>query len=230
MSKLQNSTRDANSAISACAVTKRLTVSPTRRRRKVVEKDLLPLMKNSNQLGCAFQEMEPPKRKSMLRKGTQFLGPKRSVHFSKGTHATSKFGKEWVHPRVFFSVLNLMSVGPNALKFEDRSQEETLQQEGCGRRDCMGNSEKMSTSSKKMDKATFHSISEVWSLPAPPSTKIEEREFVVDSRASMHMLSRERSELRGTGHCSSIQKPFNGYHSQWRSANERGSNSVHLRP
>ena len=43
---------------------------------------------------------------------------------------------------------------------------------------------------QEMDKATFHSLSEVWSLPAPSSTKLEEREFVVDSRASMHMLSR----------------------------------------
>ena len=52
------------------------------------------------------------------------------------------------------------------------------------------------------DKATFYSPSEVWSLLAPSSKKREEREFVVDSGASMHMLikkvlgSEERETLR----------------------------------
>ena len=41
------------------------------------------------------------------------------------------------------------------------------------------------------DKVTFVSPSEVWSSPAPPSKKPEEREFVVDCGASMHMLSME---------------------------------------
>ena len=39
----------------------------------------------------------------------------------------------------------------------------------------------------------------------------------------------ERSELSGTGHSSRIKNPCNGYHSQRRSAHERGSNSVRLR-
>ena len=30
----------------------------------------------------------------------------------------------------------------------------------------------------------------------------------------------ERFEFSGTGDCSSIQKPYNGYHSQWESAND----------
>ena len=33
--------------------------------------------------------------------------------------------------------------------------------------------------------------------------------MVVDSGASVHMLSRKRSEFNGTGACSSIQKPYN---------------------
>ena len=43
---------------------------------------------------------------------------------------------------------------------------------------------------KENDKSTFFSPSEVWCLPAPSVTKPEERAFVVDSGASMHMLSR----------------------------------------
>ena len=39
--------------------------------------------------------------------------------------------------------------------------------------------------------ATFFSPSENWCLPAPLNLKPEEREFVVDSGASMHMISKK---------------------------------------
>ena len=41
------------------------------------------------------------------------------------------------------------------------------------------------------DRATFFSPSENWCLLAPSSLKPEEREFVVDSGASMHMISKK---------------------------------------
>ena len=44
---------------------------------------------------------------------------------------------------------------------------------------------------KEKDKATFYSVSEVWSFPAPSFKKLEERKFVVDSGESMHMLIRK---------------------------------------
>ena len=43
---------------------------------------------------------------------------------------------------------------------------------------------------KEKDKATFFSLANEWCLPAPSVIKPEEREIVVDSRASMYMLSR----------------------------------------
>ena len=43
---------------------------------------------------------------------------------------------------------------------------------------------------KETDKATFFSPTNEWCLPAPSGIKPEERDFVVDSGASMHMLSR----------------------------------------
>ena len=46
-------------------------------------KGSVPLLKNSKQLGCVFQEKEPPKSKSISRRSTESLGPKRSVHVSK---------------------------------------------------------------------------------------------------------------------------------------------------
>ena len=60
------------------------------------------------------------------------------------------------------------------------------------------------------DKATFFSPSEVWSLPAPSSKKLEEREFVVDSGVSLHMLSRKdlsSAELRS---CQGSRHPTTG--------------------
>ena len=50
---------------------------------------------------------------------------------------------------------------------------------------------KMSTNSKNTDKATFHSPIEARAMPAPTSKNPEEREFVVDSRATKHMLSKK---------------------------------------
>ena len=44
---------------------------------------------------------------------------------------------------------------------------------------------------KEKDKATFSPPTNGWCLPAPSATEPEEREFDVDSGASMHMLSRK---------------------------------------
>ena len=78
---------------------------------------------------------------------------------------------------------------PSAPKFEDQSQEETLRQERCARRDAWELTRSVQKLNKK-HKATCFSPSDVWCLPAPSSVKPEENEFVVDSGASMHMISR----------------------------------------
>ena len=44
---------------------------------------------------------------------------------------------------------------------------------------------------KEKHKTTFFSPSENWCVPAPSTIKPEEREFVVDSGASMHMISKK---------------------------------------
>ena len=57
-------------------------------------KGSVALLEISKQLGCVFQDFEPSKSKSILRKGMKFLGPKRSVYFSKGTrHAKNRESK-----------------------------------------------------------------------------------------------------------------------------------------
>ena len=43
---------------------------------------------------------------------------------------------------------------------------------------------------KEKDKAAFHSPAEEWVLPAASTKEPEEREFVVDSGVSMHVVSK----------------------------------------
>ena len=78
---------------------------------------------------------------------------------------------------------------PNAPTFEDRSLEETEWQEQ-GSREAAWKLAKNVLKLKKHERATFFSPSESWCLLASTS-KLEEREFVVDSGASMHMISKK---------------------------------------
>ena len=79
---------------------------------------------------------------------------------------------------------------PNAPKFEDRSQEETEWQEGCAREAAW----KLAKNVFKLtehERATFFSPSENRCPPVQSAIKPEEKEFVVDSGASMHMISKK---------------------------------------
>ena len=77
----------------------------------------------------------------------------------------------------------------NAPKFEDRSQEETECQERWAR-EAAWKLAKSVLKLKEKNKATFFSPTEHRCLPAS-TLKLEERDFVVDSEASMHMISKE---------------------------------------
>ena len=77
-----------------------------------------------------------------------------------------------------------------AVKFEDRSHEETDRQQRCARGKAW-NLAKNIYKLKEKDKAAFYFPAEDWVLPAAPTKEREEREFVVDSGASMHMVSKK---------------------------------------
>ena len=64
---------------------------------------------------------------------------------------------------------------PCAPKFEDGTQEETLQQARCARRKAWDLAKNV-CNLKAKDKATFYSLTEAWVMPAPSSKKPEERE------------------------------------------------------
>ena len=79
---------------------------------------------------------------------------------------------------------------PYAVKFEDRSPGEIARQERCARGDAWELARKI-YKLKQEDKASFYSPSEVWILLAASTINSEEREFVADSGASMHMVSKK---------------------------------------
>ena len=127
---------------------------------------------NTQQLGCVFQDMEPPKLSSILRKSSDMQKPIRCVKFTKAVvrHADIRdqnpsFGMICPgepHQR-----------STNAPKFEDRSQEETEWQEQ-GAREAAWKLAKNVFKLKEHQRATFFSPSENRCLPAS-TLKLEER-------------------------------------------------------
>ena len=75
-------------------------------------------------------------------------------------------------------------------KFEERTQNEILRQEWCARK-AAWNLAKDVYKQKKDSKETFYSLAEVWVMPTTSSTNPEERQFIIDSGASMHVLSKK---------------------------------------
>ena len=141
---------------------------------------------DARQLGCVFQDMTPPK--SILRKSTDMPRPIQCVKFTKAIARHTKIRDQ--NPS-----LGLICPGephehsPNAPKFEDRCQEETEWQEQ-GAREAAWKLAKSVLKLKEHERATFFSSPENRCLPAS-TLKPEEREFVVDSGASMHMISKK---------------------------------------
>ena len=141
---------------------------------------------NTRQMGCVFHDMKPPK--SILRKSSDMQKPIQRVKF---THAIARHTES----RDQNPSLGYICPGephqrsPNAPKFEDRSQEETEWQEQSAR-EAAWKLAKSVLKLKEKNRATFFSLSESRCLPAS-TLKPEEREFVVDSGASMHMISKK---------------------------------------
>ena len=110
----------------------RLMNSLAKRPRKNGDKSEAAMLKITRQLGCVFQNMEPPKSSSILRKSANMLEPIRCVKFTKAVvrHADTRDQNP---------SLGMICPGDphqrntNAPKFEDRCQEETEWQERCAR-------------------------------------------------------------------------------------------------
>ena len=128
---------------------------------------------NERQLGCVSQDMKPPK--SILRKNTDMQRPIQRVKLTKAIARHTKIRDQnpsfgYIFPG---EPHECSSKGP---KFEDRSQEETEWQEKVAREKQRGS----------LPKAYFLKRSKKES-----TLELEEREFVVDSGASIHMISKK---------------------------------------
>ena len=90
--------------------------------------DEMAMLKSTRHLGCVFQDVEPPKSSSILRKSSNILKPIRCVRFTKSVVRHANIRDQ--NP-----LLGMVCPGdphqrnPNAPKFEDLSQEETEWQE-----------------------------------------------------------------------------------------------------
>ena len=133
--------------------------------------------------------MEPPKSSSIFRKSSNIRKPIRCVQFTKAVVRPANIRDQ--NPS-----LGMICPGdphkrnPNAPTFEDRSQEETEWRERWAR-EAAWRLAKNVLKIKEKNKTAFFSLSENRCLLAPSTLKPEERAFVVDSRASMHMLSKK---------------------------------------
>ena len=152
------------------------------------DKSAVAMLKITRQLGCIFQDMEPPKSSSILRKSSNIRRPIRRVRFTQAVLRHANIRDQ--NPSLGMICRgDLHQRNPNAPKFEDRSQEETEWQERCAR-EAAWRLAKSVLKLKEHERATFFSPSETRFLPAS-TLKPEEREFVVDSGASMHMISKK---------------------------------------
>ena len=145
---------------------------------------------NARQLGCVFHDMKPPK--SILRKSSDMQKPIPRVKFTKAFARHTKIRDQ--NPSLgYICPGEPHQRSPNAPKFEDRSQEETEWQEQ-GAREAAWKLAKNVLKLKEKNEAAFFSPLENRCLPAS-NLKPEEREFVVDSGASMHMISKKGLEF-----------------------------------
>ena len=138
---------------------------------------------DARQLGCVFQDMTPPK--SILRKSTDMPKPIQRVKFTKAIARHTKIRDQ--NPSLGY--IYLMSVAPTlrnlriVLKRRRSGKSE-------GAREAAWKLAKSVLKLKEHQRATFFSSPENRCLPAS-TLKLEEREFVVDSGASMHMFSKK---------------------------------------
>ena len=198
---------------------------PSKRSKSESTQGAVAILTEKKVQGCVSQNSDP--KKSILRKPGQTR-----LNASAG-HALKFSGRTW------YEVQNRERKGPSrgviqkgephernlcAPKFEERTPEETSRQEEYARKAAWNLARKY-IKLKAEDKATFYSPVEI-KAPVPVSKNTEERMFVVDSGASMHMLSKkdlssdEMDTLRRSRNTTTVVTANGG------SANKRGGTSV----
>ena len=150
-------------------------------------------MKIVPQLGCVSQDSETlDSQRGKQSRGNpvqKVLRPIRRVRFTQSTPRQASIRENKGTSLGKIQVKFSHQRSPYAVKFEDRSQAETERQERCARGKAW-NLARNFCKLKEKDKAAFYSPTQMWIMPAASTIKPEETEFVVDSGASMHMVSK----------------------------------------
>ena len=118
------------------------------------------------------------------------LGSNHSVKFSKGTCHQIKIPEKKGPSQGIIQKCEPHERSLCAPNFEERSHEETLHQGRCARK-AAWDVAKIIYKLKNPDKTTLYTPIEAWVMLTSTSTRPEEREIVVDSGASMHMMSKK---------------------------------------
>ena len=117
------------------------------------------------------------------------LGSIRNVRFTQSTLRQASIQEKKGPSSGKIQVKSPHQRSPCAMKFEDGSREETERQQRCAR-SMAWNLAKSIYKLKEKDQDTFYSPAKEWVLPAASKKELEERESVVDSAASLHMVSK----------------------------------------
>ena len=162
-------------------------------RRESDDKNAVAIVKSVSQLGCVSQDSEAlVSQRGEQSRGNpmqKVLGSIRKVRFTQSALRQASMREKKGPSLGKISVKVPHQRSPHAMKFEDRSHEETESQQRCARSKAW-NLAKNLYKLKEKDKAAFYFPVEEWVLLTASIKEPEEREFVVDSGASMHKVSK----------------------------------------
>ena len=161
---------------------RRVKEQPHKRSKRSRDKSTAALLKETKNLGNVFQDRQDRHR---------FYG--RAQPRRNQSHVSDLPGQYCAMPNfeikicrsTQFAIGDSHQRSPNAPNFEETEWQEHWA------RGAAWKLAKEILKSKETHKATFFSPTEKWCLPSPSKIKLEEREFVVDSAAPMHMISRK---------------------------------------
>ena len=179
--------RDAKQGTRVCSGTLRLQNNHVKKPKKSFnpqngnsdDKGAAAAARTVPQLGCVSQDPEPPeppeKRDLSGRNPRQeVLGSIRQARFTQSTLRQASIRENRGPSLGKIQVKTPHQRSPYAMKFEDRSQEETARQERCARGDAWRLAKKI-YKLKENYKATFFSPTNEWILPAASTVKPEEK-------------------------------------------------------
>ena len=155
------------------------------KRRESDDKNAVAIVKSVSQLGCVSQLVSQG-RKSLGSPMQTVLEPIRRVRFTQSTLRPASI-REKKGPSLGKNVKVPHQRSPHAMKFEDRSHEETERQQRCAQSKAWNLAKNIYKLTEK-DKATFFSPAK-WILSSASAREPDEREFAVDSGARLHMVS-----------------------------------------